>query len=299
MQPTLIFECEGQSLEVALAGDSSPETMRQLLAWLPADITIHCAKIAGCHIYWPSPILAPLEKATDIHSLPPGSFLYYPDRQYLELVYDALQPETASVNYLGRLVDGVDWLRDFATRHRERAGETITRATLRLRDAQTPQDTTASEANPAVISLRAQRMAVWQKQPREIDQLLQRQGHNIPFGPLATADGYFRCVQESLWQLWSRPDRFGDAARRAAAINALELGVARIGHYCHLDQSEAFLKEAIAAIDAGAAPLQAVFEEAILYCSRMTNWVDLHIPWYAANEITRRHLRANPSQSAA
>lgn len=116
--------------------------------------------------------------------------------------------------------------------------------------------------------------------------MLAGKGHNIPFGPVATADGYFRFVQESLWQIWIDPDRFGDAARRAVAVNAMELGISRLGHYCHLGETEAFLKDAIACVEAGH-PLQDLLAEVILYCSRMSNWVDLHIPWFPANELMK------------
>lgn len=287
---TLIFTCEGQNYEIALVDRPNSATLRQLSDWLPATTTIHCAKIAGCHIYWPSPILADLEEGTDIHRLAPGSFLYYPDRQYLEIIYDELQAETASVTLLGQLKGDVGWLRAYAERQRREAGSKPFTAGLRIKDAppQAAQPLPGSETPWSRIQ-RKRRLA-WEAEPAEIATMLAKTGHNIPLGPMATADGYFRFVQESLWQLWAKPDRFSDAARRAAAINALELGISRVGHYCHLTESETLMQDAIAVIEAAEVPLQSLLAEVIFYCSRMSNWVDAHIPWFPANELTKRAL---------
>jgi hypothetical protein len=290
MTDVLIFNCEGVDHRIELEDNPGSETLRQLKSWLPAEITIHCAKIAGCHIYWPSPILAQLEKATDIHSLKPGSFLYYPDRQYLEIIYDELQAETAAVTYLGKLTGGIEWLKEFATRQRKEAGSKIFTARLSLESSEPDESGEASVVDPRLASLRTKREQVWAAEPAEVAKLLANSGHNIPLGPTATADGYFRFVQESVWQLWYRPERFSDAQKRAAAINSLELGISRIGHYCHLADSEAFLYEAIECLKANDLDAQSVYEEIIFYCSRMSNWMDLHIPWYPANEITKKIL---------
>jgi hypothetical protein len=293
MSDTLIFRCEGTDLSVDLSAGRGTETLRQVLEWLPAQITIHCAKIAGCHIYWPSPVLARLEKGRDIHTLAPGALLYYPDRQYLEIIYDELQAETAAVTHLGQLTGGVEWLRDFATRQRKQAGTEIFTAELIVPGGPRKRAAISFGQDTAWDRIREARQAVWAKQPDEITAMLARQGHNIPLGPMATADGYFRTVQESLWQLWNDPGRFSNEARRAAAINAIELGISRIGHYCHLTQSQAVLEDALAVIDSADVPFQDLLSELIIYCSRMSNWVDLHIPWYPANELTKRCLGRN------
>lgn len=48
--------------------------------------------------------------------------------------------------------------------------------------------------------------------------------------------------------VWIDPGRHNDEVRRAIAINAMELGIARIGHYCHLTDSEAFFENSIACV---------------------------------------------------
>lgn len=290
---TLIFSVEGNDHEIALIDDSASETLKQLRAWAPADIDIHCAKIAGCHVYWPCPILARLEHGTDIHTLPPGAVLYYPDRQYLEIIYDALQAETAAVTLVGMLKGDVGWLREFATRQRREAGAKTFTARLRMSDGGASQPEAITDGPPAWLRVQQARRAVWSAEPAEVKMLLARSGHNIPFGPMATADGYFRFVQECVWQVWNQPERYDSRQKQAIAVNALELGIARIGHYCHLGDSESFLKDAIVCVERPSAPLQDIFREIIFYCSRMSNWIDLHIPWFAANELAKRTLGRN------
>lgn len=290
MTETCVFRCHDQELEIELADMPDSETLRQLMAWLPATVTIHCAKIAGCHIYWPSPILATLESGQDIHALPPGSLLYYPDRQYLEIIYDRLQAETASVTYLGRVVDGIDWLRDFAARQRQTSGFQVFTADLFIRGDETPKAHPRFTGDRPWDRIRAARQAAWAGEPDEITRLLAHEGLNIPFGPMATADGYYRAVQESLWQLWNKPDRFSEDQIRAAAINALELGISRLGHFCHLTDTESVLQDAISCIQDKSVPLQDLLAEVILFCGRMSNWIDVRIPWFEANELTKRAL---------
>jgi hypothetical protein len=293
MSNRLIFACEGENHEIQLFEDQSSATLRQLKAWLPAEISIHCAKIAGCHIYWPSPILAPLESARDIHSLEPGAFLYYPDRQYLEIIYDQLQAETAAVNHLGQLQGDIGWLRDFATRQRQRAGYEQFKARLYFAANSEAQPLPVYPGDSPWDRIRTARLAVWESVPDEVEQLISNTGLNIPFGPMVTADGYFRSVQESLWQLWNQPDRFSDAQRRAAAVNVLELGIARIGHYCQMHASEAVLTDVIQCVEEATVPFQEVLAETVLYCSRMSNWIDHRIPWFDLNELTKSALQRN------
>src|SRR5690606_35925857 len=103
----LYFTFEGKRHEIALDTASAPRTIAQLLAHLPAKIDLHCAKIAGRHIFWHAPFIAPLEKGQDVLTVPPGTFLYWPERQFLELVYGELQAESAQITVLGRLTGDI------------------------------------------------------------------------------------------------------------------------------------------------------------------------------------------------
>jgi hypothetical protein len=295
MSDTLIFRCDGADHPIALTDACAPRTLDALRAWLPAEVTIHCAKIAGCHIYWPSPILEPLEQGTDIHSLPPGAFLYYPDRQYIEITYDALQAETAAVTMLGQFRGDLEWLRGFADRQRQEHGRHIFTARLLLPDQDgqplKPPDGPTDPAGQTTPRdrLAAGRRAAWAGQPREIDAFLRRDGLNIPLGPTVTAEGEFRRTQELMWRLWRNPKGLDDATRALVACETLDLTLARVVGYCHLREAGSVLSAGRDALRERDADVGAVLGELTVYCGRMAAWLDLHIPWWEANEVMRRN----------
>ena len=97
----LILSAEGVSVEIGLDLATAPRTITALLAALPLKVDLHCAKIAGDQILWPVPVLQPLESARDIQGAAPGAFIYYPKRQFLEIMFGPLQEESASVTILG------------------------------------------------------------------------------------------------------------------------------------------------------------------------------------------------------
>jgi len=292
MADRLIFRCEGGDHPIALAPESAPRTLAALKAWLPAEVTIHCAKIAGCHIYWPTPILETLERGTDVHALPPGAFLYYPDRQYMELTYDALQAETAAVTLLGHLTEPLDWLRAFADTQRREHGQTMFTARLFFPGQDSgaaPPLPVVEESDSAFAHLRAGRHRAWAEEPAELRALLARDGLNIPFGPLATAEGEFRRTQELLWRLWRNTAGHDDPTRATVAREVLDLTLDRVVGYCHLTEAGAVLRAGRESLDEPDAPLDDAFREIITYCGRMSAWLDLHIPWWHTNEIVRRN----------
>jgi hypothetical protein len=301
MTDHLIFRCEGTDHKVTLTDEAAPRTLAALKSWLPADITLHCAKIAGCHIYWPTPILEPLEQGTDIHSLPPGAFLYYPDRQYMELTYDALQAETASVNLLGHIVGDVGWLRDLADVQRRQHGRRTFPARLVLpgqEEEATPAcaPPVAGDAGPRG-HLRAGRERVWAEEPAEVEALMRRDGLNIPFGPLVTAEGEFRRTQELMWRLWRNAAGHDDRTRALIACETLDLTLDRVVGYCHLHESGAVLRAARKALaGADGATANETLADLTIFCGRMAAWLDLRIPWWDANEVVLRHRAGVPPQ---
>ena len=298
MSQELIFACEGRALPIRLTDAYAPGTLADLMAWLPADITIHCAKIAGCHIYWPTPILRPLEQGADIHALPAGSFLYYPERQYMEITYDRLQAEEAAVNYLGTFEGDLGWLRAFAERQRKAHGKQVVTARLSAPDAPgCPAEASQGTDPPGAAGRLAEaRRAVWAEQPAEIRAFLARDGLNIPFGPLVTAEGEFRRTQELMWRLWHNSSGHGDAARVTIARETLRLARSRVVGYCQLHEAGHVLDTGLAALEDGEAAVAEILGELTRYCGRMGAWLDLYIPWWGANELTRANLadiRAN------
>ncbi|MCA8967506.1 MAG: hypothetical protein KDC48_21675 [Planctomycetes bacterium] len=289
MTDTLVFTLEGVDHEIVLDAGHAPRTLELVLASLPQTLTIHCAKIAGCHVYWPTTVLARLERGTDIHALPAGSFLYYPDRQYLELTYDVLQAEKAAVNALGRLAGDTGWLRTFAERQRRESGRAIYTAVLRAPGAGPSAPASPPAGDDAWSRLRRARAAAWGHEPAEVAALLARDGLNIPFGPLITAEGGFRHAHELLWRLWNDQAK-PDAEKVAIAVAMLELAIARVAGFCHMNEAGAVLGDGITCLKSSASPVDEVLAEVLLYCARLSAWLDLHVPWWQANELTREIL---------
>lgn len=295
MTEHLTFTCAGETHRIALDEECDDAILGALSAWLPAEVTIHCAKIAGSHIYWPSPILARPEARTDIHTLPPGSLLYYPERQYLEIVYDALQAEKVSVVPVGKLLGDIAWLRDFADRQRRQSGFVIETGTLSFEaspdgEPNRSADVKAGDDTTAWGRIQTARRAVWAREPAELLTLYANRGLNLPYGAMMTAEGYFRTTQETLWRVWSAPEWFSDAQRRAIAVSACELAITRVGHFCHLNESAKVFEDGITVIEEQDVPLDDVLAELIRFAGRMSNWIDVRIPWFEINEVTKRAL---------
>jgi hypothetical protein len=286
MDKTLIFKVDGVEHEIELADAYAPKTLAKVLANTPATIDIHCAKIAGSHIMWPTPFVERAESAADVLDMQPGSFFFWPERQYLEITYDALQAETASVSYLGRLKHGADWLRDYADRQRRQQGRAIFTAQLYLRDAEAPSLPDPEPGSEALRRIRGARIAVWKKQPAEVDALLNRRGLNIPYGPLSMAEGELRKLHELLWRLWNQQGTRNDAEKAAIASFVLEAAITRVGGFCHMLDSASVFQTGIDCLAAKSDAIDDILVELILYTGRMAAWLDLHICWQPINELT-------------
>lgn len=291
MSERLIFACDGTEHPIALTAEFAPKTVAALRRWVPAEITLHCAKIAGSHVYWPTPILETLERGSNIHTLPAGAFLYYPDRQYMEITYAPLQAETALVSNLGIFEGDLGWLRQFAEFQRQQQGRRVFTARLYVpghREAPAAAQPAPEEDSP-LERIRAERRRVWHAEPQELEAFIMRDGLNIPFGPLITAEGEFRRTQELLWRLWRNQDGDVDAVRVRIAREVLDLALARVVGYCQLSEAGAVLKVGRDGLLTPGAPVTDLLAELTIYCGRMAGWLDLHIPWWEANEITRRN----------
>lgn len=283
---TLIFACEGAEYEIALTDAYAPETLAALLASLPAVADIHCAKIAGSHIMWPVPFLRRVEKAADVMTMAPGSFFYWPERQYLEITYDELQAESAAVSVLGRLTGGVDWLRAYADRNRRRQGHEPFEAEVFVEGGPRRAEAAPKPAeDDSWGRLRAARLDAWAAEPEEVRALMARDGLMIPFGPLAMAEGEMRKLHELLWRLWNDQARYEDGEKVAIAVFAIEAAIARVAGFCHMTGVGAVLGDGVACLQAGAPPVAAVLEELVLYSGRIAAWLDLHICWWDMNEV--------------
>lgn len=273
------------TLPILLETARAPRTAAALLASLPARIDVHCAKIAGNHILWHAPFVVDAEATGDVMQVPPGGFLYWPERQFLELVFDALQAESAQVTLLGRLESGVDDLRALGRRVQARQGHELLAAELSSRDPLPAVAVPASD--PALADLVAARRAIWRAAPAEIATLMARRGVMLPAGPLVYAEGYARHLHETLWRLRAIA-RAGDAAfATRAAGEALALAVARIAGFCHLREAGTVLETIAGSLRARPDLVTAILDEAILYAGRLAAWLDARIAWNDITEATR------------
>lgn len=286
MDGTLIFKVDGIEHEIELIDTHAPRTLARLLETLPATVDIHCAKIAGSHIMWPVPFVERVEKASDVLTMPPGAFFFWPERQYLEITYDALQAETAAVSYLGRLKGDVAWLREYAERQRREQGRDTFTAEVFLRGGKAAAATPKPAGDDAWTRIRSARLEAWDAQPSDVQALLDRRGLNVPFGPLSMAEGELRKLHELLWRLWNEPARRSDAEKAVIAAFALEAAITRVGGFCHMLDTAAILQDGIACLEGKVAPVEDVLVELILYTGRMAAWLDLHICWWPMNELT-------------
>lgn len=283
---SLFFTLDGASHEIELYPDLAPVTIGKLVASLPATLDIHCAKIAGQHIFWHAPVVADIEKPADILTLPAGTFLYWPERQFLELIYGELQAEKAQVSVLGRLTGDIAWLKAFGRRVVENHGqEPLTAGLTAGADALALAIPEKTYTAPGLIALREARKAMWQAPPAEMRALLRRNGMMIPYGPLAMAEGELRKLHELVWRLRSPVYGIGAAERVRVATFLIDAFNARIDGFCALHETGKVLDEAKALL---AEPdlVADVIEELVLFTGRAAAWLDTYIPWNALNEAT-------------
>jgi hypothetical protein len=300
MTERIYFVYEGQRHEIRLDTEAAPETIRQLLANVPARIDLHCAKIAGRHIFWHAPFMARLEGGRDVLTAAPGTFLYWPERQFLELIYGELQAESAQVTVLGQLTGDIQWLIDLGDQLRREQGRRIIWASLELDAAAQSESSLAGPtsatgttsplpaglaADPRFQALQATRAAAWTAQPEGVTELVSRRGILLPFGPLAMAEGEFRKLQELLWRYASQHgDTLAADARVGGAAFLVDAFITRIVDLCGMESCHTPLADAAQLLREFPEAHAQILQELVLYCGRMAAWLDLHIPWNDLNE---------------
>ncbi|QIB34974.1 hypothetical protein [Ancylobacter pratisalsi] len=288
--PSLTFTLDGVAHEIELFPDLAPVTIGKVIANLPATLDIHCAKIAGQHIFWHAPVVADIEKPADILTLPAGTFLYWPERQFLELIYGDLQAEKAQVSVLGRLTGDIGWLKDFGCRVVENHGQEPLLAELSANeDALALALPEKPFTAPGLIALRTARKAMWQAPPEEMFGLLRRPGMMIPYGPLAMAEGELRKLHELIWRLRSAAYGIGTGERARVLAFLIDAFNARIDGFCALHATGKVLDDAKTLLSVPD-DIDDVIEELVLFTGRAAAWLDTFIPWNVLNEVTRAAL---------
>lgn len=287
---TLVLTADGARIEIALDIAAAPRTLNALLASLPLRIDLHCAKIAGDQILWPVPVLQPLESGRDIHGTPPGAFIYYPKRQFLEIMYGPLQEETASVTFLGQVKGDIEPVRRLGERVQAEHGWKTISAELAIGPGGGWRDILAKAAGeparapltgPAIEEARRARTAMWQAPPPEIERLRARRGVMLPFGPLVFAESETRKLHENLWLLRET----GDARLIRESGALLIRGAAgQLSDFLGLRDSAGALSAMADALMRAAEPHE-ILDEAILFVGRLSHWLDLYFPWQKLNVL--------------
>lgn len=268
---------------IALDSQAAPRTAERLLASLPARIDLHCAKIAGNHILWHAPFVEPLEGGEDVMAMAPGAFLYWPERQFLELVFGELQAETAKVTVLGRVWGDIEPLRRIGARVAAEHGHRVVWGELAGPPGAGEKAQAAEEdaaASPALQALRAERRALWDGPPAEIAAMMHRRGLMLPAGPLLMAESEARKLHEGLWLALLA---LKEGSTGPAAVFMLRSAASRLAGFCGLAHAGDVLSGAAATLEAGPDDAQTTVEELILYAGRLAAWLDLRIPWGAVN----------------
>lgn len=291
----LDFVIGDDSWRIACDPSRAPRTLSALAAILPAPLQLHTPKIAGQHVYWHAPFVQDAEGGVDVMEAHPGAFLYWPGRQFLELIFAPLQAETAEVTLLGHIEGGLAELQALGARLREQHGLRLFAGQLqRADDGQAPPQ--ATSVLPA--ELVAMRHKLWEACPADIAPMLASRATMHPAGPLVFAESEARILHELLWWVRSGLKTVAPQASRAIAALACNKAATRLRDFCHLGESAGIvfaLEAAFRREDVALAPLT---DEAILCAGRLAAWLDLQIPWSAVNEAMRAALDGQTASSA-
>lgn len=277
----LLFETEGESWTITLDEARAPHTAAALLQSMPLALQLHTPKIAGNHIYWHAPFIADGEGGTDVLNAPPGAFIYWPVRQFLEITYAPLQAETATVTVLGQLDGPIHGIERLALRLREQQGQRLFAGGL-SQMGNAPRQSEVHSGVPA--ALRAAREKLWSACPVDVAEAVTSRGIMHPAGPVFVADGETRALHETLWWIRERRGFENAEMRRFAARMMLGRVAGRLKDFCHFTSSAALLGELERAIGMQPEIFEPLLDEAILCTGRLSAWIDLMIPWNAVNE---------------
>lgn len=265
----------------------APRTLSALAATLPTALQLHTPKIAGQHIYWHAPFVEDAEGGVDVMEAQPGAFLYWPARQFLELIFAPLQAETAEVTLLGQIEGGLPELQALGLRLREQHGRRLFAGNLVPVEGVPAPEPRSSQVPAELVAIRQK---LWSASPADIEALLASRATMHPAGPLFLAESEARILHELLW--WVRGGLVKEEPRISRRIAAVSCNKAatRLRDFCHLGESAAAIFALEAAFGRDEIPLAALIDEAILCAGRLAAWLDLRIPWSAINAATRAAL---------
>lgn len=285
----LLFESGAQSWSLTCNPAAAPRTSSALLANLPQTLQLHTPKIAGSHIYWHAPFVEDVENEVPVLDAKPGAFIYWPVRQFLEITFAPLQAETAAVTVLGQLDGPVDEIVALGQALRENQGKAHFdgRLSLLSQGSYRPLPQPASGVPADIV---ADRRALWECQPGDLQEAILSRGIMHPAGPILMAESEARVLHEILWWVRARIGKEEETVLRKMAALALDKAAVRLKDFCHLDQSAGLLYRVAAAMADERISVRDLLEEAILVAGRLAAWIDLLIPWNSLNESFRTAL---------
>ncbi|MCX7353682.1 MAG: DUF3830 family protein [Alphaproteobacteria bacterium] len=281
----LILSAEGVAVEIGLDVATAPRTIAALLAALPLKVDLHCAKIAGDQILWPVPVLQPLESARDIQGAAPGAFIYYPKRQFLEIMFGPLQEESANVTILGGARGDLSALKRLGETVQADHGWRIVWGELSAKPGDWQKALPAAgdaKLSASCSTARKLRKTAWQAVPAEFERLRARRGVMIPLGPLFYAESETRKLHENLWLL--RDEREARFKSEAAAL-LLRGAADMLEGFLGLHDTAKGLSTMADAIGKEPSDAAALLDEIILYVGRLSHWLDLYFPWRKLNAV--------------
>lgn len=281
----LVLSLDALRLVVRLDRPQAARTVEALLRALPMPVDLHAARIAGRHLLWHAPFVVPLEAAAEVTELPPGTFLFWPERQFLELLYGPLQAERAPVTVLGRLEGAIEPVAELGERIRHEQGRRPFRGRLEWLDGPAPPPAIEpAEASGPLAALVAARRALWAAPPAAIEALIARRGLVLPAGPLLMAEAEARKLQEALWKLLGEAAADPWFAARAAGLllDQAERRLCDLYGLSGCTEPLALGRRALALLPARAA---AILEELVLVAGRLAGWLDERISWDSINSV--------------
>lgn len=289
----LILSAEGVSVEIGLDVAAAPRTITALLAALPLKVDLHCAKIAGDQILWPVPMLQPLESARDIQGAAPGAFIYYPKRQFLEIMFGPLQEESASVTILGGARGDLSALKNLGETVQADHGWRIVWGELSAKPGDWQKGlpvAAGTKLSASCSAARKLRNEAWQSVPAEFERLRARRGVMIPLGPLFYAESETRKLHENLWLL--RDEREMRFKSEAAAL-LLRGAADMLEGFLGLHDTAKGLSILADAVGKEPSDTSALLDEIILYVGRLSHWLDLYFPWRKLNAVAEAAADGN------
>lgn len=283
----LLLTVAGQEFTLT-CNDMAPRTLSALLPLLPLPIQLHTPKIAGSHIYWHAPLIEDVEGAVAVLDAPPGAFIYWPVRQFLEITYAPLQAETAAVTVLGQVEGPVSRVADLAADLRNGQGRKVFAGQLSMIDGVAG----AAATSPLPADLVADCRAIWFDCPADILGLTKSRALMHPAGPVFMAESEGRTLHETLWRVREEAATLGEPVARIVAGLAINRAAGRIRDFCHLTETPALLVRVEQAIQDASLPFGPALDLAIATSGRIAAWMDLLIPWNDVNEAFRLALDA-------